>query len=218
MPKEYMGYAISPHIGPQYATQHQQMQVPAITLRDPPQRPRRVTPDLQPPMMNGKHNSRSPSPLGHLRSYSTIADLRSRSQAQAQSQMAGYEMIADLRARSQVLALQNPASQQTQAIQSPAQYDMASPVAMPPPVEREMGGPLIVNGSTPAVLPKPAESSNGVLTPSRSEEANGTSATEHDLSRIRSLPLRTTALDRYAIPERTDSTERSTSPQRISPS
>lgn len=77
MPKEYVGYYVgqSPQLGPQYATQTLTMP-PMPPLRDPPQRSRRVTPDLMPPVVNGRHASRSPSPLGHSRSYSTIADLR----------------------------------------------------------------------------------------------------------------------------------------------
>ena len=237
MPKEYMGYAISPQLGPQqYATQHSQQmqQVPPMTLRDPPQRQRRVTPDLQPPMPNGKHASRSPSPLGHLRSYSTIGDLRSRSQAQNQSlQSLSYD---EWRARSTVHAqtvlspltaqgpkMQSPVSQQPQTLQSPERYEMALPAPMPS-IEREIGGPLIVNGSTPSSLPKAAAESsgnNGVSAKKRDDEANGAlAAHELELSRMRSLPLRTTGLDRYTLPERVDTGtgERSTSPQRKSPS
>ena len=79
MPKEYVGYYVgqSPSLGPQYATASQ-VQMPPMNLRDPPaQRQRRVTPDLMPPLPNGKHSSRSPSPLGHPRSYSTASDLQS---------------------------------------------------------------------------------------------------------------------------------------------
>ncbi|KAK3634032.1 hypothetical protein LTR56_015500 [Elasticomyces elasticus] len=187
MPKEYMGYAISPQFGPQYAVQQQHMQVPPMTLRDPPQRSRRVTPDLQPPTMNGKHSTRSPSPLGHLRSYSTISDLRSRSQA--------IEMLT-----------------------SPTRHEMSLPVAMPVPlpprpVQHDMGGPLIVNGSTPPVLPKPVASPNGTSAAVHPELLNG--ALDQELSRIRSLPLRTNGLDQL---ERVDTADRPRSPQRHSPS
>ncbi|KAF2164672.1 hypothetical protein M409DRAFT_56485 [Zasmidium cellare ATCC 36951] len=76
LPKEYVGYYVqSPQLGPQFATAPQ-MPPPPMQLRDPPSRQRRVTPDLMPPMMNGRHTSRSPSPLGHLRSFSTTADRR----------------------------------------------------------------------------------------------------------------------------------------------
>ncbi|TKA77954.1 hypothetical protein B0A55_05795 [Friedmanniomyces simplex] len=186
MPKEYMGYAISPQFGPQYATQPQQMQVPPMTLRDPPQRQRRVTPDLGPPVPNGKHSTRSPSPLGHLRSYSTISDLRSRSQA-------------------------------AEVLQSPIRYEMNLPAPMPPPpIESDIGGPFIVNGSTPPVLPRPAESVNSIPAGAQPELLNG--ALDQELSRMRSLPLRTTNLDRYGIPARVDTVERLPSPQRNSPS
>lgn len=69
MPKEYVGYYVgqSPQLGPQHATAGQ-MSVPAMpALRDPPQRQRRVTPDLMPPTANGRHSSRSPSPLSNPR-------------------------------------------------------------------------------------------------------------------------------------------------------
>lgn len=69
MPKEYVGYYVgqSPQLGPQH-TNANQISVPAMpALRDPPQRQRRVTPDLMPPAANGRHLSRSPSPLSHSR-------------------------------------------------------------------------------------------------------------------------------------------------------
>ncbi|KAK0977585.1 hypothetical protein LTS01_013050 [Friedmanniomyces endolithicus] len=186
MPKEYMGYAISPQFGPQYATQPQQMQVPPMTLRDPPQRQRRITPDLGPPVLNGKHSMRSPSPLGHLRSYSTISDLRSRSQA-------------------------------AEILQSPVRYEMALPGPIPPlPIESDIVGPLIVNGSTPPVLPRPTELLNNIPLAIQPELLDG--ALDLELSRIRSLPLRTTNLDRYGIPEQIDTAQRLPSPQRNSPS
>ena len=95
MPKEYVGYYVgqSPSLGPQYATSSQ-MHMPPMTLRDPPpQRQRRVTPDLMPPLPNGKHNSRSPSPLGHLRSYTTAGDLPS-VQPQGLQSPPSYELPA----------------------------------------------------------------------------------------------------------------------------
>jgi hypothetical protein len=69
MPKEYVGYYVgqSPQLGPQHAAANQ-ISVPAMpALRDPPQRQRRVTPDLMPPTTNGRHLSRSPSPLSNSR-------------------------------------------------------------------------------------------------------------------------------------------------------
>ncbi|KAF2862455.1 hypothetical protein K470DRAFT_269093 [Piedraia hortae CBS 480.64] len=70
IPKEYIGYYVgqSPSLGSQQFTSLPMH--PHMTLRDPPtSRPRRVTPDLMPPTRIGRHESRSPSPLGHVRSY-----------------------------------------------------------------------------------------------------------------------------------------------------
>nr|POE59241.1 poly(a) rna polymerase cid13 [Quercus suber] len=80
MPKEYVGYYVghSPQLGPQsqYATSGQGS-VSSMPLRDSPsQRPRRVTPDLAPPLGNGCHTSRSPSPLGNQRNDPTLAERR----------------------------------------------------------------------------------------------------------------------------------------------
>lgn len=77
MPKEYVGYYVagqSPQLPPQYGKPGQ-MQPPPMALRDPPFRQRRVTPDLVPPAMNGRHTSRSPSPLGDLRRFPSIGDI-----------------------------------------------------------------------------------------------------------------------------------------------
>lgn len=91
MPKEYVGYYVgqSPQLGPQQAGSAQ-MQVPAMpNLRDPPQRQRRVTPDLMPPTVNGRHSSRSPSPLSNARS-SALGDLGS-SRAQGAYNSSSYD-------------------------------------------------------------------------------------------------------------------------------
>lgn len=74
MPKEYVGYYVgqSPQLGPQPQVQYASHAgpMPPMTLRDPPpQRQRRVTPDLAPPLANGRHTSRSPSPLSNTRDY-----------------------------------------------------------------------------------------------------------------------------------------------------
>lgn len=188
MPKEYVGYYVgqSPSLGPQY-TNVNQMQVPAMpTLRDPPQRQRRVTPDLQPPVVNGRHASRSPSPLGHLRSYSTTSDLRS---SRANSVM----------------------------MQSPTTYEPAAPVPTTAPLpEVDLGGPIIVNGSNPPSVPRPAERTNGLH--SSSLPARSDIATEADLARTYSLPLRQmdtnlpdldTNVDRYAASPRISPSPRS---------
>lgn len=187
MPKEYVGYYVgqSPQLGPQHYATSNPMQMAPMTLRDPPpQRPRRVTPELKPPMSNGRHISRSPSPLGHLRSYSTIADLRSTGQAET--------------------------------LLSPTSYEHTAPVRVPAPAETDVGGPLIVNGSTPSVSQKPTERANGVPPATRVEYTNGSH--DNDLSRVRSLPLRTANLDRQEVPERTENGEWTPSSPRISPS
>jgi hypothetical protein len=69
MPKEYVGYYVgqSPQLGPQYSTASHIPPMPAMPLGEPPQRQRRVTPDLMPPTVNGRHSSRSPSPLSNPR-------------------------------------------------------------------------------------------------------------------------------------------------------
>lgn len=73
MPKEYVGYYVgqSPQLGPQHQATNQMPVPPMPTLRDPPQRQRRITPDLMPPTVNGRHSSRSPSPLSHARGDGT---------------------------------------------------------------------------------------------------------------------------------------------------
>jgi hypothetical protein len=65
IPKEYVGYYVgqSPQLGPQQYAVEGAMPPPPLTLRNPPQRTRRVTPDLVPP--SERHASRSPSPLSH---------------------------------------------------------------------------------------------------------------------------------------------------------
>ena len=154
-PKEYMGYYVgqSPSLGPvqlngqsqaqiQYATMQQHMGMPpAMSLRDPPSRQRRVTPDdLRPPVVaNGRRGSRSPSPSplsGHLRSYSTTADLRSASQQQS---VARGEM---------------PTSQVAYA-------------PIPTASRVDFSGPLIVNGSTPSAPQKATERANGTPAPTQ---------------------------------------------------
>jgi hypothetical protein len=87
MPKEYVGYYVgqSPQLGPQHGTANQ-ISVPAMpALRDPPQRQRRVTPDLMPPTTNGRHLSRSPSPLSHPRGPTVADSGASRAQGPAYS-------------------------------------------------------------------------------------------------------------------------------------
>ena len=79
MPKEYVGYYVgqSPQLRPQYmnANQTHLGSMPMRDLPPPSQRPRRVTPDSMPPTANGMHSSRSQSPFGRIRSYSTATDV-----------------------------------------------------------------------------------------------------------------------------------------------
>lgn len=76
MPKEYVGYYVgqSPQLPPQYG-KLTQMQPPPMVLNNPPFRQRRVTPDLVPPAMNGRHSSRSPSPLGDLHRFPSMSEI-----------------------------------------------------------------------------------------------------------------------------------------------
>lgn len=92
MPKEYVGYYVagqSPSLPPQFG-QPGQMQPTSMALRDPPFRQRRVTPDLVPPSMNGRHTSRSPSPLGDLHRFPSMGDI-SAGQSQAMQSPTIYE-------------------------------------------------------------------------------------------------------------------------------
>jgi hypothetical protein len=146
MPKEYMGYLVgqSPQFRPQqFATATANMP-PPMTLRDPPpQRPRRVTPDLMPPIPNGRHASRSPSPLGHLRSYSTTADLRSKAHADFLQSPSSYEP---------------PVIEQTEP--APAQVDLPGPLIVNGSNPSAVSQPF----EEPAPLPGPvyAETVNGL--------------------------------------------------------
>jgi len=147
IPKEYIGYYVgqSPSLGPQPQYASTPIQMPAMTLGDPPlQRQRRVTPDLMPPMPNGRHSSRSPSPLGHLRSYSTTADLRSKSQTDM---------------------LLTPTSYDTPVLAS-------FPPASRPQVD--LGGPLIVNGSNTTADKEQSEEFYGSLAHACDAPTNGT--------------------------------------------
>ncbi|KAI7226360.1 Nucleotidyltransferase [Hortaea werneckii] len=166
MPKEYVGYYVgqSPHLGPQqYATAHP-MQMPQMTLRDPPfQRPRKVTPDHI-AVPNGRRGSRSPSPMSNLRKYSSNADDHSHAKHDNENSPERYE---ETESKSQA----------------------------PPPAD--IGGPLIVNGSNPAVGHKPQERVHDT-SPSDQELPNGL----HDYHR--SLPLRSSPLGHTTIPEQTE--------------
>ena len=70
-PKEYVGYYLNEasSLAPNLSDITMQHAFP----RDTAQRRRRITPELQPPKLNApfRHASRSPSPLGHYRSFST---------------------------------------------------------------------------------------------------------------------------------------------------
>lgn len=137
MPKEYVGYYVgqSPQLGPQHYAPVNQIP-PPMTLRDPPQRPRKVTPDLAPPMTNGQHSSRSPSPrTSNLRTVSTSE--------------------SDLRAQQVV---QSPIRTDSAPNVDPI---CVAPLSAPISAPANDGGPLIVNGSNR----NPAERVNGVPGP-----------------------------------------------------
>ncbi|KAK5174588.1 uncharacterized protein LTR77_001669 [Saxophila tyrrhenica] len=193
MPKEYVGYYVgqSPSLGPQYPPSTQmQMPPPPMMLRDPPQqRQRRVTPDLMPPMPNGRHSSRSPSPLGHLRSYTTTGDLRSTAVQGLKSPPMRFDVPSE------------PAT-----------------APLPTQKPMEVTAPLIVNGSgTGASSSKqPEKKVNGITSPphplydSGSAKVNGTG-----FSRTQ-LPMR--PLDTNVIPEHMEKSEQPNHSPRISPS
>lgn len=105
MPKEYVGYYVAgqtPQLPQQYG-QPGHMQPTNMSVRDLPFRQRRVTPDLVPPVMNGRHSSRSPSPLGDLHRFPSVGDMSA----------------------SQVQVMQSPTIyEQTQAVPFPSSPDM----------------------------------------------------------------------------------------------
>lgn len=192
IPKEYIGYYLeqSPSLGPQYALASQ-MQMPPMTLRDSPlQRPRRVTPDLMPPLPNGQQSSRSPSPLGTSRSYSTD-DV----QPSAQSQI-----------------LRSPHEYEAPVVAAPTPAPALPPP--PPPVQVDTGGPLIVNGSNPVGTPTQPGGINGVsgLDQFVSEQSAVVSA-DNELSQVQSLPIRN--LDTAFAPERAEPSKKTPSSAQI---
>ncbi|KAI4629552.1 uncharacterized protein J4E87_002737 [Alternaria ethzedia] len=68
-PKEYVGYYVEPQVRPR-----QEYSVPLIpSFSELAQRRRRVSPEITQPLLNTalRRVTRSPSPLGHMRSYST---------------------------------------------------------------------------------------------------------------------------------------------------
>ena len=164
MPKEYVGYYVgqSPLLNAQYTSGAQMQMPPMMTLRDPPQqRQRRVTPELMPPMPNGRHTSRSPSPLGHLRSYTTTGDLRS-------TAVQGLPIVPT----------------RFDIPSEPA----AAPLPAVKPVE--FTGPLIVNGSGTSTQSTPQpEKTNGVASfPAHPLYDDGSALL--GLSRVQILPIR----------------------------
>lgn len=181
MSKEYVGYYVgqSPSLGPQYATSNQ-MPLPPMTLRDPPpQRQRKITPELMPPLANGKHSSRSPSPLahGHPRSYSTSND-----QPQTQPTMVSSPQVYDIPPKMAPIPLR--------------------------PVQADTKGPVIVNGSGPASALKQSDKLNGIppvppIPKPYAEEASRAAELEFKLSRVQSLPLQPT-LDTAVASERSE--------------
>ncbi|KAF7188906.1 Poly(A) RNA polymerase cid13 [Pseudocercospora fuligena] len=167
-PKEYVGYYVgqSPQLVPQQYASSSQMP-PPMALRDPPQRPRRVTPDLAPPLVNGRHSSRSPSPLGHMRSFSTTTG--------------------------EVRTSQPTVTQSPTAYDHRGSIPTVGPT-MPVIANGDVGGPVIVNGSNYNPQPKAAEKVNGVPGPSVQLDNEVMSPPpSEDLARVRplTLPIRT---------------------------
>ncbi|CAK1365231.1 Poly(A) RNA polymerase cid13 [Cercospora beticola] len=202
MPKEYVGYFSSPQLGPQHFSNASQMQPPMMTLRDPPTRQRRVTPDLAPPVVNGRHNSRSPSPLGHLRELSLNG-----------------EMTAE-----PVQMGESPKG--TTQPQTPSTVPLSQPLNSGPlVVNGSTTVPVIVNGSSRPSVPRPVEKThvNGVAGPGIQLQNEVLFSTQHeDLSRYRPQPIRTSfdqpAPERRASdfenipPKQKPAPERSTAP------
>lgn len=166
-PKEYVGYFSSPQLGPQHFVNSNQMPPPAMALRDLPTRQRRVTPDLAPPLLNGRHNSRSPSPLSQPRGLSLQGDL-----------------VAE-----PAQIVQSPTMN---GIPHSGPMPNASLQAAPVLVNGSTCGPVIVNGSTRSSVPKPTErtSTNGIAGPGIQLQ-NETLSLSEDLSRYRPMQINT---------------------------
>ena len=178
IPKEYVGYYVgqSPLLGPQYAAPAQ-MQMPPMALRDPPtQRQRRVTPDLAPPLPNGKHSSRSPSPLGHPRSYSTSSEL-----PQTQPTILHSPPPYDLPASLAPIPLRPPGDRG-----GPVIVNGSGPAALSKQPDKLTGIPPV------PPIPKPYI-----------EEASRAAEPDFKLSRVQSLPP-LPALDSAAGPDRAE--------------
>ena len=132
VPKEYMGYFVNtaPSLTSPHAPPNQLAPAPMIVPDLTSQRQRRVTPELMPPASNGRHSSRSPSPLRDQRGHFTAGDVPFRSAAVGQS----------------------PSDFSQASVSRTGSLQEPSPILAPTPVEpRE---PLIVNGSMPAVAPR----------------------------------------------------------------
>ncbi|KAK4625088.1 Poly(A) RNA polymerase cid13 [Fulvia fulva] len=190
-PKEYVGYYVSPQLGPQYAGAGQ-MQPPQMTLQNPPTRQRRVTPDLMPPLVNDRHSSRSPSPLGQARSYAVSGDRRS-SQPLAMS-------------------IQSPGSMTHSIPTLPPIPALPAPVLPIAPAHVDTGGPLIVNGSTSSHLPQQIPRANGSSEVDHRAYHDPAPIIQQEEAYVpRPLPLRTN-LDRSAPEQMLSMERRTTSP------
>ncbi|KAI5362422.1 putative PAP/25A-associated, Nucleotidyltransferase superfamily [Septoria linicola] len=186
MPKEYVGYFSSPQLGPQQYSSPGQMPPHVMTLRDPPPRQRRVTPDLAPPVLNGRHTSRSPSPLGQLRGLALNGDVTAGPAHIVQSPTPNGQ--------SYVAASLPPAS---------------LPISAPVLVNGSSNGPVIVNGSTRSMAPKPIEQilTNGIARSGIQLQNEVPFVTQpEDLSRYRPQPLRT-GFDPSGLERRTSDSE-----------
>ncbi|CAK4034043.1 Poly(A) RNA polymerase cid13 [Lecanosticta acicola] len=189
MPKEYVGYYLnqSPQLGPQYGVAGPQMAPATMTLRDPPARQRRVTPELMLPTLNGRHSSRSPSPLGHMRSYPTNVDRRA----------------------SQPAIVQSPSTYEPKTPMLPAQPQP------PAPAETDIGGPVIVNGSNRSNIAKPAERVNGLPSKFQTARTEAVPPLPSDEGlRARPLSLRTRSV---RPPEHSEYSARRPSSPNLSP-
>lgn len=197
MPKEYVGYYVgqSPQLGPQQASANQ-MTVPAMpTLRDPPQRQRRVTPDLMPPTANGRHSSRSPSPLSHPRAPATGGMGPSRAQGTAFSSSSYDSSPAPEHAPAAsageggpiIVNGSNPPSQPRHAVNGISNMDSPYTYSLPLRTHDFVGQDVDAHAerrsSSPAVSPTTRRASG----PRVSATANGHSSS-HDEPAMEPLP------------------------------
>jgi hypothetical protein len=158
MPKEYVGYYVgqSPQLGPQYSAASHIPPMPAMPLGEPPQRQRRVTPDLMPPTANGRHSSRSPSPLSNARGAVAGDPISSRSQG-AMYSSSSYDS--------------SPASESVQALAAGDGGPIIVNGSNPPPQPKQS-----TNGFSKSPLAQSSESMYAHPLPLRTTDFNGQDA------------------------------------------